>query len=42
MSEPFKQAIIGNVTVAVILLVVVFFVVGAFASVDWIWRKAWR
>jgi cytochrome bd-type quinol oxidase subunit 2 len=35
-------AAIGDLTGAVMLLVVVFFVIGVLASVNWIWRKAWR
>jgi hypothetical protein len=33
------SAAIGNLTGAVILLVVVFTVIGALASVNWIWRR---
>jgi hypothetical protein len=33
-------AAIGDLTGAVMFLVVVFFVIGVLVSVNWIWRKA--
>jgi hypothetical protein len=35
-----SAAAIGNITGLVMFLAVVFFVIGALASVNWIWRKA--
>lgn len=37
-----SAAFIGHLTVLAIFAVVVFFVIGVFAALNWIWRKTWH